>query len=133
MRRPVAVCDQIVMFSGRDGEKSLAMVSTRFSSAVLVLPLGVALATSGCGSSKKHTASVSPIPSHRSASSATAGSGSASGGTKTCPAGDVRATINGATKCLAAGQQCSAKAIDQYPQYHFVCRRQGAGYVLSRS
>jgi len=130
---PVAICDQTVMFSDRDGEKSLAMVSTRFSPALLVLPLGVALATSGCSSSKKHTASVSPIPSHSSAGSGTAGNGSSSGGTKTCPAGDVRATINGATKCLAAGQQCSAKAIDQYPQYHFVCRRQGAGYVLSRS
>ncbi len=107
---------------------------TRFSTAVLVLPIGVVLAASGCGGSKKHTAAASPVtPSHRAESSGTAGSGGASGGTKTCPAADVRATINGATKCLAAGQQCSAKAVTQYPQYHFVCRRQGSGYLLSRS
>jgi len=107
---------------------------TRFSTAVLVLPIGVVLAASGCASSKKHTAAASPVtPSHRAENSGPAGSGSAAGGTKTCPAADVRATINGATKCLAAGQQCSAKAITQYPQYRFVCRRQGTGYLLSRS
>jgi len=122
------------MFSrGRVTRRAWSVMPTRFSTAVLVLPIGVVLAASGCGSSKKHTAAASPVtPSHRPVSG-TAGSGGASGGTKTCPAADVRATINGATKCLAAGQQCSAKAITQYTQYHFVCRRQGSGYLLSRS
>jgi len=122
------------MFHRRTSEKFRAMMTLRSSTAVLALPLGIVLATtSGCGSSKKHTARASTVPSHRAASSGTASGGSAAGATKTCPAGDVRGTINGALKCLAAGQQCSAKAIAQYPQYHFVCRRQGTGYLLSRS
>jgi len=110
------------------------MFSTRITTtALLTLPLTAVFATSGCGS-KKTTASAA-APTHHGATSAGSGTpshSSGAGASKTCPAGDTRATINGATKCLTAGQQCSSKAISQYTQYGFVCRKQTNGYLLSR-
>jgi hypothetical protein len=57
---------------------------------------------------------------------------SPSSGTKTCPAGDTAGTINGKAKCLAVGQQCSAKAVSEYPSYGFVCEQRGSRYILRK-
>ena len=54
------------------------------------------------------------------------------GAGKTCPAGYTSATINGATKCLAAGQQCSSKAINSYPQYGYICASSNGRLTLRR-
>ena len=40
---------------------------------------------------------------------------------KSCPAGFTRGTINGATKCLHAGEFCSRSASSQYRRYGFRC------------
>ncbi len=111
------------------------MFATRTTTALLALPLTVVLTAGGCGSKK--TAASPAAPTHPSAASAGSGTSSHSSNagvtSKNCPAGDTRATINGVAKCLAAGQQCSSKAISQYTQYGFVCRKQANGYLLSRT
>lgn len=53
-------------------------------------------------------------------------------GTKTCPTGDTSARIGGASRCLAAGQQCSAKHAADYPAYGFTCDHKGTRYILAR-
>jgi hypothetical protein len=114
----------------------------RHTAVLVALPLAATLAISGCGSKKSNAAGPAAAAPHSSLAPAggstspgpTASSSGASGAaTRTCPGGDVRGTINGAIKCLAAGQQCSAKAVSQYPQYGFVCRPSTKGYLLSRA
>lgn len=60
------------------------------------------------------------------------GSSATSSTGKTCTSGDTQGVINGQSKCLAAGQQCSSKAISSYPQYGFVCENSNGKYVLRR-
>jgi len=59
--------------------------------------------------------------------------GTAGGSGKTCTGGHTRATINGAVKCLAPGQECSARAISQYPRYGYVCATVNGRLVLHRA
>jgi len=73
--------------------------------ALLVVPMVALLALTGCG--PKKTAARTP-------------------------AGHTSATINGATKCLAAGQQCSSKAINSYPQYGYICASSNGRLTLRR-
>jgi len=40
--------------------------------------------------------------------------------------------INGKSKCLAAGQICSAKAVSQYQQYGFACATANGKLMLRR-
>lgn len=104
--------------------------------------LVLALSLTGCGSgSKSAGGGATPTSSSASTSARSAGgaaSGSASGAPsaspagKTCTAGHTTATINGKSKCLAVGQQCSAKAIDQYPQYGYVCAQSSGKLLLRR-
>lgn len=95
-------------------------------------------ATSMSTDTSTSTTSGAPSASHRSsressrhASSTSSSTGAASG---TCTGGKVSATINGKSKCLAAGQECSAKAVDQYQQYGFVCeQKDGKQYILRKA
>jgi hypothetical protein len=111
--------------------------------------LGVLLALAALSGCHKGSSSSSASPTHSAApahtATATTSAGSAAGtgtsrrartsassGTRTCPAGDASATINGKAKCLAVGQQCSAKAVSEYPAYGFVCEQRGSRYVLRK-
>jgi len=108
------------------------------SSAVLV----AAVTLTGCGGSaakKASTGAASAAGGASSSSGAYSSSGapsssgaSAGGPAKTCSAGHSQAMINGKSKCLAAGQVCSAKAVAQYPQYGFVCATSNGKLVLRR-
>jgi len=102
------------------------------SSAVLV----AAVTLTGCGGSaakKVSTGAGSAAGGASSSSGAYSSSGASAGGpAKTCSAGHSQAMINGKSKCLAAGQVCSAKAVAQYPQYGFVCASSNGKLVLRR-
>lgn len=109
---------------------------------------GTALAAvglTGCASSGRSAtpAVSSSTPTASSTSPTSSTSATASGGassplssspatSRTCPGGHTSARINGAAKCLAAGQQCSSKAVAQYPQYGFVCSQVGTRLLLRR-
>ncbi len=96
--------------------------------ALLVVPMVALLALTGCGP-KKTAARTPTAPAPVAGGSSSRAPGSAG---KTCPAGDTSATINGATKCLAAGQQCSSKAINSYPQYGYICASSNGRLTLRR-
>ena len=114
--------------------------NTALRTGTAVLALGLALA--GCKSNKTasgpapaapvHTSAAAPTasPAGTSAGAATAASGAA--GAKTCTAGRTSAVIGGVSKCLAPGQQCSAKHINDYPQYGFTCEQNGTRYTLKK-
>jgi len=87
--------------------------------ALVVVPMVALVALTGCGPKKTAT----PTPTAAAPAPVAGGSSTqaAGGAGKTCPAGHTSATINGAAKCLAAGQQCSSKAINSYPQYGYIC------------
>lgn len=115
--------------------------NTSLRSATALLAMVLVLA--GCKSSKpaSSTASVAPArttasaPAKSSASvspAAGAGSASAAAGTKTCSAGYTAAMIGGVSKCLAPGQECSSKHINDYPQYGFRCEQNGTRYTLKK-
>jgi len=130
-------------------------VNRRRPSVLLTVSVSVAAAAlTGCGP-KAHTAASSPAPSAKAsvaasvetggavASDTGAGGGSTAGGStaagaagaggvRTCPGGHAAATINGKAKCLAVGQQCSAKAVAEYGQYGFVCATVNGRLVLHR-
>lgn len=99
-----------------------------------------ALTLSGCGGGSTGktagtgtSASSGSAPSRSVAGSPGRTPSSPTGGAKTCTAGHTQATINGKSKCLTAGQQCSSKAIDQYPKYGCVCSQGTNGrFVLRR-
>lgn len=79
------------------------------------------------------TSASSGSPSTSATGSREPSSSSATGGAKTCTAGHTQATINGKSKCLAVGQQCSSKAVDQYPNFGYVCSQGTNGrFVLRR-
>lgn len=111
-------------------QKSMAL--SLMASAVLV---GIA----GCGGSKSAApasssakqagATSSPSATPTTKSYATSG---ASAGSKACSAKAVSARINGSSKCLEVGQQCSHKAVAQYPQYGFECVAKGNLYTLRK-
>lgn len=103
------------------------MVNRRTSTRALTLTLSAAVTLTGCGP-KAHTAAAPAVP--RAVASA---AGTAGGSGKTCSTGHTRATINGAVKCLAAGQECSAKATSQYPRYGYVCATVNGRLVLHRA
>ena len=107
------------------------------------LAAALLLATTGCSSHKsasKAPAGVSPARPAAATRAATpvatpAPAGTTRGaipGTKTCPTGDTAGVIAGKNKCLAAGQQCSAKNAADYPQYGFVCSPNGAPSILKK-
>jgi len=92
----------------------------------------------GAASASQSAPASSPTPSSPSLSSPSPGSPSPSSPSpsspagKTCSASHTAAMINGKSKCLAAGQTCSGKAIDQYPQYGYVCAEANGKLVLRR-
>jgi len=110
----------------------------------LALTLAAAVTLTGCGA-KAHTPVTPAAPVTAAApnavttgpaaagTSAGAGTGTGTGTGKACSAGHTRATINGTVKCLAPGQQCSAKATTQYPQYGYICRTVNGRLVLHRA
>lgn len=105
-------------------------MNRRTSTLALTLAAGVIL--TGCGS-KAHTPVASAAPTAVSTSAGGAAVGTSPGTGKTCSAGHTRATINGAVKCLAPGQQCSAKATTQYPQFGYICGTVKGRLVLRRA
>jgi hypothetical protein len=119
------------------------MLSTN---AVRTAAVGLALgaAMTGCKSNKtvaapsaaapvRSSAAVAPTPAAAAASPTTASAlASGAAGAKSCPAGHTAAIIGGASKCLAPGQECSSKHVDDYTQYGFTCEQTGARYVLKR-
>ncbi len=106
----------------------------------LALTLAAAVTLTGCGS-KAHTpvtpaapvtaAAPKAVTTGPAAAGTSAGAGAGAG--KACSAGHTRATINGTVKCLAPGQECSAKATTQYPQYGYVCGTVNGRLVLHRA
>jgi len=104
------------------------VVNRRTSS--LALALAAAVTLTGCGP-KAHTAAAPAAP--KAVTTAAGGAGAAAGSGKSCTAGHTRATINGAVKCLAPGQECSAKATSQYPRYGYVCATVNGRLVLHRA
>ncbi len=96
--------------------------------ALLVVPMVALLALTGCGP-KKTAARTPAAPAPVAGGSSSRAPGGAG---KTCPAGHTSATINGATKCLAVGQQCSSKAINSYPQYGYICASSNGRLTLRR-
>ncbi len=124
---------------------------TRRLCTALLMPLLLLGLVSGCKSGSKAVGTVtsaagsvtsvagsaaSSVTSAVAGSSSNAGGASSSGGSsagsKTCTAGHTQAMINGKSKCLAAGQICSAKAVTQYPQYGFVCTTTNGKLVLRK-
>ncbi len=131
-------------------------MNRRRPSVLLTLSASVAAAAAltGCGP-KAHTAASSTAPSAKASVAASAETGGAAasdtgagggstaggstsagaagaGGVRTCPGGHTAAMINGKAKCLAVGQQCSAKAVAEYGQYGFVCATVNGRLVLHR-
>ena len=105
----------------------------------LALTLAAAVTLTGCGA-KAHTPVTPAAPVTAAAPNAVttgpaaaAGTSAGAGAGKTCSAGHTRATINGTVKCLAPGQECSAKATTQYPQYGYVCGTVNGRLVLHRA
>ena len=108
----------------------------------LALTLAAAVTLTGCGA-KAHTpvtpaapvtaAAPNAVTTGPAAAGTSAGAGTGTGTGKACSAGHTRATINGTVKCLAPGQQCSAKATTQYPQYGYICRTVNGRLVLHRA
>lgn len=49
-----------------------------------------------------------------------------------CGAGYTQGSIGGASKCLAAGQQCQQANVGDYTKYGFSCSKVGARYQLSK-
>jgi len=108
----------------------------------LALTLAAAVTLTGCGA-KAHTpvtpaapvtaAAPNAVTTGPAAAGTSAGAGTGTGTGKACSAGHTRATINGTVKCLAPGQQCSAKATTQYPQYGYVCGTVNGRLVLHRA
>jgi len=106
-------------------------VNRRRPSVLLTVSVSVAAAAlTGCGP-KAHTAATPTVP--KAATTAAGGAGAAGGSGKTCTGGHTRATINGAVKCLAPGQECSAKATTQYPRYGYICATVNGRLVLHRA
>jgi len=105
-------------------------VNRRTSTLTLTVTLTAAVTLTGCGP-KAHTAAAQAVPT--AVTTAAGGAGTAGGSGKTCSAGHTRATINGAVKCLAPGQECSAKATSQYPRYGYVCATVNGRPVLHRA
>ena len=101
-------------------------MNRRTSTLAVTVTLTAAVTLTGCGP-RAHTAVTPTAP--KAVTSAGA-AGTAGGSGKTCSAGHTRATINGAVKCLAAGQECSAKATSQYPRYGYVCATVNGRLVL---
>ena len=115
----------------------LSPTAVRTGTAVLAL----ALALTGCKSSKTTAApsAAAPVrtaaaPSAAAASPAAAASSAAGAatGTKTCTAGHTAAVIGGVSKCLAPGQECSSKHVNDYPQYGYTCEQNGTRYTLKK-
>jgi len=111
----------------------------RYQSRKVLLLCGGALIAvmtlTGCGGSSTHTAGLGSPSASQSvpgSSSPSPSSPSASPAGKTCSASHTAAMINGKSKCLAAGQQCSGKAINQYPQYGYICAESNGKLVLRR-
>jgi len=106
----------------------------------LALTLAAAVTLTGCGA-KAHTPVTPAAPVTAAApnavttgpAAAAAGTSASAGAGKACSAGHTRATINGTVKCLAPGQECSAKATTQYPQYGYVCGTVNGRLVLHRA
>lgn len=105
----------------------------------LALTLAAAVTLTGCGA-KAHTPVTPAAPVTAAAPNAVttgpaaaAGTSAGAGAGKACSAGHTRATINGTVKCLAPGQECSAKATTQYPQYGYVCGTVNGRLVLHRA
>ncbi len=108
----------------------------------LALTLAAAVTLTGCGA-KAHTpvtpaapvtaAAPNAVTTGPAAAGTSTGAGAGAGTGKACSAGHTRATINGTVKCLAPGQQCSAKATTQYPQYGYICRTVNGRLVLHRA
>jgi len=108
----------------------------------LALTLAAAVTLTGCGA-KAHTpvtpaapvtaAAPNAVTTGPAAAGTSAGAGTGTGTGKACSAGHTRATVNGTVKCLAPGQQCSAKATTQYPQYGYICRTVNGRLVLHRA
>jgi len=105
----------------------------------LALTLAAAVTLTGCGA-KAHTPVTPAAPVTAAAPNAVttgpaaaAGTSAGAGAGKACSAGHTRATINGTVKCLAPGQECSAKATTQYPQYGYICRTVNGRLVLHRA
>ncbi len=108
----------------------------------LALTLAAAVTLTGCGA-KAHTpvtpaapvtaAAPNAVTTGPAAAGTSAGAGAGAGAGKACSAGHTRATINGTVKCLAPGQECSAKATTQYPQYGYICRTVNGRLVLHRA
>lgn len=105
--------------------------------------IALALALTGCKSGKSTAAPMAAAPVRTAAAPSTAprsaapvvgATTAASGvaGSKTCPAGHTAAVIGGASKCLAPGQECSAKHINDYPQYGYTCEQNGTRYTLKK-
>lgn len=116
------------------------MDSMRRTSVVTMAGAALLLAVTGCNSHKSSTAAPAAAAPSRAATiqptsqptSPARGNASAAPGSKTCPAGTVSGRIGGASKCLAVGQQCSAKHVADYTQYGFVCNQNGTRYILAR-
>lgn len=49
-----------------------------------------------------------------------------------CAGGYTQGSIGGASKCLAAGQQCQQAHVGDYTKYGFSCSKVGARYQLSK-
>jgi len=111
-------------------------MNARTSTLAVTVTLTAAVVLTGCGP-KAHTAVTPAAPTAVASAAGGAGgagtAGTAGGAGKTCSAGHTRATINGTVKCLAPGQECSAKAITQYPRYGFVCATVNGRLVLHRA
>jgi len=105
-------------------------VNRRTSTLALTVTLAAAVTLTGCGP-KAHSAATAAVP--KAVTTAAGGAGAAGGSGRTCTGGHTRATINGAVKCLAAGQECSAKATTQYPRYGYVCATVNGRLVLHRA
>jgi len=105
-------------------------VNRRTWTLALTVTLTAAVTLTGCGP-KAHTAATPTVP--KAATTAAGGAGAAGGSGKTCTGGHTRATINGAVKCLAPGQECSAKATTQYPRYGYICATVNGRLVLHRA
>ena len=72
------------------------------------------------------------ISTQTSATSGKPATATAAPGARPCPTRDTSARIGGASRCLAAGQQCSAKHAADYPAYGFTCDQKGQRYILTK-
>jgi len=105
-------------------------VNRRTSTLALTVTLTAAVTLTGCGP-KAHSAGAPAVP--KAVTTAAGGAAAAGGSGKTCTGGHTRATIHGAVKCLAPGQECSAKATTQYPRYGYICATVNGRLVLHRA